>query len=199
MAEAKKTYAVALVLSDKTAEKLSQLRTDYQQVMDYNIIPHITLVYRFSPVFSLFQINEQLEKVAKRYEQFNITLNGIGFFENGNNVVYASLENIRPVKKLHTDIIGSLESFIKEWHTDGEYNLERYVPHVTIGSKIPDSIFPEIKKKYARYRLNYEDTITHFSLFSEKRGTWERKRVYKLGNQGKERKFPKNIGPAFII
>jgi 2'-5' RNA ligase len=190
MAEAKKTYAVALVLSDKIADKLSKLRTDYQQVMDYVIIPHITLVYNFSPVFSLFQINEQLEKVAKRYEQFNINLNGIGFFENGNNVVYAALENMRPVKKLHSDIFRSLESLIKEWHTDADYNLEKYVPHVTIGAKIPDDIFPEIKKKYSRYRLNYEDTITHFSLFSEKRGTWERKRVYKLAGAGKRAAFP---------
>jgi len=180
MGETKKTYAVALVLSDKTADKLSELRTDYQLEMDYIINPHITLVYPFSPVFSLFQINEQLEKVAKRHAPFNIIINGIGFFENGNNVVYAALENIRPVKKLHTDIIKSLEGLIKEWREDEDYNLEKYVPHVTIGANIPDSIFPDIKKKYARYRLHYEDTITQFILFSEKQGTWERKRKYEL-------------------
>lgn len=190
MAEAKKTYAVALELSDKIADKLSKLRTDYQQVMEYMINPHITLVYPFSPVFSLFQINEQLEKVAKRYEPFNINLNGIGFFENGNNVIYAALENIRPVKKLHADIYTSLEGLIKEWQTDVDYNLEKFVPHVTIGANIPDSIFPEIKKKYSRYWFNYKDTITHFSLFSEKRGTWERKRVYKLAEAGKSAAVP---------
>jgi len=178
--EAKKAYAVALVLSEKTAGKLNNLRTDYQQEMDYLIVPHLTLVYPFSPVFSLFQINEQLEKVARRHEQFSITLSGIKFFENGNNVAYAALENIKPVKKLHTDISKSLESFIQYWNTDADYNFEKYVPHVTIGAKIPDNIFPEIKRKYARYRFHYEEIVMQFSLFSEKKGTWERKRVYKL-------------------
>ena len=180
MGEAEKTYAVALILSNKTADKLNKLRTDYQQIMDYIIVPHITLVYPFSPVFSLFQISEQLERVAKKNRQFNIVLNGIKFFENGNNVVYAALKNRRPVKKLHTEIIRSLEGLIKEWRTDGDYNLEKYVPHVTIGAKIPDNIFPDIKKRYSRYKLHSEDTITHFSLFSEKKGVWERKRVYEL-------------------
>jgi 2'-5' RNA ligase len=174
------TYAVALVLSDNTADKLNELRTDYQQVMDYMITPHITLVYPFSPVFSLFQINEQLEKVAKKNKQFNIILNGIKFFENGNNVVYAALRNIGPVKELHMEIFSSLEGLIKEWRTDVDYNLERYVPHVTIGTKIPDRIFPDIKKRYSRLKIHSEDTITHFSLFSEKKGDWERKRVYEL-------------------
>jgi 2'-5' RNA ligase len=180
MAEAKKTYAIALVLSEKTAEKLDGLRTDYQQENDYVINPHLTLAYPFSPVFSLFQINEQLDKVAGRHQQFNITLSSIGFFENGNNVFYAALENIKPVKKLHTDIFKSLADFIQYWNIDADYNLEKYVPHVTIGAKIPDKIFPEIKKKYSRYRFNFEETVTQFSLFSEKKGIWERKRVYKL-------------------
>ena len=180
MAEAKKTYAVALVLSDKTADKLNTLRTDYQQEMDYMITPHITLVYPFSPVFSLFQINEQLEKVARRHEQFNIILNHIGFFENGSNVFYAALHNVRPVKNLHMDIFGSLEGLIKEWHPDSDYNMEKYIPHVTIGARIPDIIFPDIKKKYAAYSIHCEETIKRFILFSEKNGIWERKRVYEL-------------------
>jgi 2'-5' RNA ligase len=183
--EGKKTYAIALVLSDITAEKLNDLRTDYQQVMDYIIIPHITLVYPFSLVFSLFQINEQLYKVAKRHGPFNIVLNGIDFFENGNNVVYAALDNIKPAKKLHMDIVKSLESYIQYWNIEADYNLERYVPHVTIGAKIPDQFFPDIKKKYSRLRFRFEETVTQFCLFSEKNGTWERKKVYKLeGKKG---------------
>lgn len=178
--EGKKTYAVALVLSDKTADILSKLRTDYQQVMDYIIVPHITLVYPFSPVFSLFQINEQLEKVARRHRQFNVVLSNIRFFENGNNVFYAALQNGRAVKNLHMDIAKSLESFIQYWNIDADYNLEKYIPHVTIGARIPDNIFPEIKKRYSRYRIHTEDAVKHFILFSEKNGTWERKRVYEL-------------------
>jgi 2'-5' RNA ligase len=184
MAEVRKTYAIALVLSDNTAEKLNNLRTDYQQVMDYVIIPHITLVYPFSPVFSLFQINDELHKVARKHGQLNIVLNGIGFFENGNNVVYAALENIKPVKKLHTDIVKSLEAYIQYWNIEADYNLQKFVPHVTIGAKIPDQFFPEIKKQYAQYRFRFEETVTKFSLFSDINGNWERKKVYDLEGKG---------------
>jgi 2'-5' RNA ligase len=180
------TYAIALLLSNQTAVKLSKLRTDYQQATGYIVNPHITLVYPFSPVFSLFQVNEQLEKVARRHRQFNVILNHIAFFENGNNVVYAALHNNRTVKSLHMDIFRSLEGFIQEWNIEADYNLEKYVPHVTIGAKIPDSIFPDIKKKYAMYRIYCEDVINRFILFSDDNGNWERKRVYELMVPGKQ-------------
>jgi 2'-5' RNA ligase len=180
------TYAIALILSDKTADKLSKARTDYQQATDYIVNPHITLVYPFSPVFSLFQINEQLEKVAGRHKQFNVILNHIAFFENGNNVVFAALHNNRTVKSLHMDIFRSLEGLIQEWNIEADYNLEKYVPHVTIGAKIPDSIFPDIKKKYSMYRIYCEDMINRFILFSDNNGNWERKRVFELMAPGKQ-------------
>jgi 2'-5' RNA ligase len=186
MEDRKITYAIALILSSKTAEKLNKLRTDYQQATDYIVNPHITLVYPFSPVFSLFQINEQLDKVARRHKQFNVILNHIAFFENGNNVVYAALHNNRTVKSLHMDIVRSLEGLIQEWNIEVDYNLEKYVPHVTIGAKIPDSVFPVVKKQYSSYRIYSEDVINRFILFSDDNGTWERKRVYELKGQGKQ-------------
>jgi 2'-5' RNA ligase len=181
------TYAIALLLSNQTADKLSKLRTGYQEATGYIVNPHITLVYPFSPVFSLFQVNEQLDKVARRHKQFNVILNHIAFFEDGKNVVYAALHNNRTVKSLHMDIFRSLEGLIQEWNIEADYNLERYVPHVTIGAKIPDSIFPDIKKKYSSYSIHCEDTITRFILFSDIDGTWERKRVYELKGAAADR------------
>ena len=180
------TYAIALILSTQTAEKLNKLRTDYQEANNYSVNPHITLVYPFSPVFSLFQVNEQLDKVARRHKQFNVILNHIAFFENGNNVVYAALHNNRTVKSLHMDIFRSLEGLIQEWNIEADYNLEKYVPHVTIGAKIPDNVFPVVKKQYSTYRIYSEDVINRFVLFSEINGNWERKRVFELTVQGKQ-------------
>jgi 2'-5' RNA ligase len=180
------TYSIALLLSAKTAGKLSKLRSDYQQETNYIVNPHITLVYPFSPVFSLFQVNEQLEKVARRHKPFSVILNHVAFFEKGNNVIYAGLHTNRTVKNLHMDIFRSLEGLIQEWNIDVDYNMEKYVPHVTIGANIPDSIFPDIKKKYSAYSIHCEDMVTRFFLFSDNNGTWERKRVYDLAAPGKQ-------------
>jgi 2'-5' RNA ligase len=174
------TYAVVLTFSGEIEKVFSKLRADYQQYINYTIVPHITLVYPFVPVFSLYKVNEQLEKVAKRTKQFSITLNRIEFFEAGNNVAYAAIQNRRAVRKLHTDIIKSLDGLIKEWDTDGKFNLEKFVPHVTIGEKIPVGVFPDIKKRLSKYKLHYEDNITEFSLFSEEKGDWQINRIFKL-------------------
>jgi 2'-5' RNA ligase len=184
MSDEKCTYAVVLTFSGEIEKVFSRLREDYQQYISYTIQPHVTLVYPFVPVFSLFRVIEQLEKVAKRTKQFSITLNRIEFFETGNNVAYAAIEKKRAVKKLHTDIIKSLDGLMKEWHTDGRYNLEKFVPHVTIGERIPAAVFPDIKKRLSKYKLYYQDNITEFSLFSEENGDWQIHRVFTLSGDG---------------
>jgi 2'-5' RNA ligase len=180
MARKEKIYSVDLTFSEEIENVLNKMRQDFQQYIDYVIVPHITLVYPFAPIFSLYQIYEQLEKVAKHTKQFNITLNGIKYFEHENKVVYAAIQNRRPVKKLHTDIIKSLDGFIKETKTDGQFNLDNYTPHVTIGSHIPDSVFENIQKRFSRYKPHFEDKITCINLFTEDKGNWERTRVFEL-------------------
>ena len=180
MAKTKKDYAIVLTFAPRIEKPLSKLREKYLKNTDYQIVPHLTLVYPFMPVFSLYIVNEQLEKVAKRTKPFDITLNGINFFEDESNVIYAAIENKRPVKNLHLDLVRSLEGLIKEQYTDGKYNLGRFVPHVTIGNKIPDDIFPDLKKRLSRYRFYFEENITDFTLFIETSGVWQRKRVFKL-------------------
>jgi 2'-5' RNA ligase len=180
MSKDKNDYAVVLTFSPAVEKTLSKLRQEYLKYIDYKIVPHLTLLYPFMPVFSLYRVIEQLEKVAKHTKPFGITLNGIEFFEDESNVVYAALENKRAVKKLHINLVTSLESLIKEQDTDGKYNLERFVPHVTIGSKIPDEFFLEIKRKLSKKRLYLEDNITDFTLFAENKGAWQRNRVFEL-------------------
>jgi len=180
MVKTTNTYAIALTFSENIDNLFERLRTDYQQDIAYTIVPHITLVNTFAPVFSVFQVNEQLEKVAKRTRQFEVILNSIKFFENGNKVVYAALQYTRPVKKLQTDIVKSLDGLIKEWRTDEKYTPEKLVPHVTIGGKIPANKFPAIKKRFSRITLHYEEQITFFSLFTVENGNWTRTRVFNL-------------------
>jgi len=180
MARKEKIYSIDLTFSEDIEKVLSKMRRDFQQYIDYVIVPHITLVYPFAPVFSLYQIYEQLEKVAKHTRQFDITLKGIKYFENENKVVYAAIQDRRRVKKLHTDIIRALDGFIKETQTDGKFNLDNYIPHVTIGSHIPDNVFKSIKQRFSRYKLHFEDKITYINLFAEDKGNWERTKVFEL-------------------
>ncbi len=180
MARKERIYSIDLTFSEDIEKVLNKMRRDFQQYIDYIIVPHITLVYPFAPVFSLYQIYEQLGKVAKRTRQFDITLKGIKYFDDGNNVVYAAIKNRQPVKKLHADIIKSLDGYIKETQTDGKFNLENYIPHVTIGSHLPDLVFKKVNQRFSKYKLHFEDKITCINLFAEDKGNWERTRVFEL-------------------
>ena len=180
MAESKNLYGIFLTFNSNIEKVFNRLHENFERYFNLPAAPHLTLMYPFVPVFSLFMVNEQLEKVARRTKAFNIVLDGIKFFENESNVIYAAVENKRAVKKLHMDIAGALEGLVQDWRIDAKYNLERFIPHVTIGNKIPDDIFPDLKKRLSRYGLHFEDIITEFSLYAETDGIWQPKRVFKL-------------------
>jgi len=180
MVPSSKIYAVVLTFPDDIEAVISKLLINFEQYFNHSIVPHMTLIYPFTPVFSLYRVYEQLEKVAKETKPFNITLNRIKYFEGENNVAYAALENKRIVKKLHIDLTKALEGLVKERSIDARYTLERFMPHVTIGSRIPDDVLPELRQKLSRFHLYYTNYVTEFSLFIEIDGAWQRKRVFEL-------------------
>lgn len=184
MVEAPKLYAVLLTFSGEIEKVFHNLRADYPQYITNDIFPHLTLLNSFVPVFSLFKVDEQLAEVARRTPPFGISLREIKFFEGGNNVAYADIEPKRAVRRLHVDIVRSLEGLVQEWSTDGRYT-ERFRPHLTIWNRIPPAVFPGVKKKLSRHKLYYEGMITDFSLFVAENGNWQVNRVFNLlGTKG---------------
>jgi RNA 2',3'-cyclic 3'-phosphodiesterase len=175
-----KIYAVALTFPEDIEAVISKLFSKYEQYFNRFIVPHITLIYPFAPVFSLYRVYEALEKAAKETSPFEITLNRIKYFEGGKNVVYAALEHKNAVKKLHIDLSKALEGLIKERSIDSRYVLERFMPHVTLASHIPADVLPELQLKLSRFNMHYTNYVTEFSLFSEVEGAWDRKRAFEL-------------------
>ena len=159
-------YAVALTFPGKIAKELNRLRQEYNQYVGYTIEPHLTLVYPLLPEGDISIVKEKLDAVGKKAKPFTLILNGIEYFEGKNNVAYVAIENKQPVKALHTDIMLSLSGLIKEEYTDGQYNFERFTPHVTIGEQIPEAVFPSVKKMFSDYRLHFEIEMASFALFS---------------------------------
>jgi len=152
--------------------------------MNYIDIPHLTLVYPFVPEVDITIVNEKLEALAKRIKPFTLVLDGIEYFEGDNNVAYIAIEDKRPVIDLHTDIMHSLNGLIKEEYTDGQFNLERFTPHVTVGERIPDEVFLTVKKTFADYQLHYEIEIGSFPLVSSgEDGIWKTVRVFELSGK----------------
>ena len=64
MAESKNLYGIFLTFNSNIEEIFNRLREKYDQYFNLPIAPHLTLMYPFVPVFSLYPVVEQLEKVA---------------------------------------------------------------------------------------------------------------------------------------
>jgi 2'-5' RNA ligase len=180
MVPSSKIYAVALTFPQNIDVLFAKLLANYEQYFNHAIVPHITLIYPFTPVFSLYRVYEALEKAAKETAPFEITINRIKYFERENNVAYAALEHKQLVKTLHIALTKALEGLIKERSIDSKYTLERFMPHVTLASKLPGDVLEELKIKLSRYHLHYTNYVTEFSLFAEIDGAWELKRVFEL-------------------
>ena len=160
-------YAVALILPDEIGKELDRLRNEFSTNMVYIPIPHLTLVYPFTPAIDVSALVDKLKQVAETTVPFTITLNGIGYFEGKNNVAYVAVNSIEPVINLQRKIIFSLAGLLKDELKDeqGNFNLDRFVPHVTIGELIPDEILTEFKRHFSKYITHYETEVTSFSLF----------------------------------
>ena len=160
-------YAIAVILPDEIGKELDRLRNEFSKNMVYIPIPHLTLVYPFTPTIDITALIDKLKQVAETAAPFILTLNGIGYFEGKNNVAYVAVANIKPVINLHRKIIFSLAGLLKDELKDeqGNFNLDRFVHHVTIGELIPDEILAELKRHMSKNITHYETEVTSFSLF----------------------------------
>ena len=174
-------YAIALIFPGAIAKELNVLREKYLHYVGYTIEPHLTLVYPLLLEVDISLVKEKLDAVSKRTKPFTLILNGIEYFEGKNNVAYAAIKDKQPVVALHIDIMRSLNGLIKEEYTAGQYNLERFTPHVTIGEQIPEDVFPAVKNRFSGYRLHYEIEMDSFVLFSAgEDGVWKPNCLFKL-------------------
>ena len=148
--------------------------------MNYSFVPHITLVYPFLPADGIESVIARLEMVAVNTRPFRLTLEGIEYFQTINNVAYIAIKEKELLQALVSDIIKSIKDVITGYYAEKEYDANHYIPHMTIGEKIPAHIFPEVKKRFAGYRIDREIEVKNFSLAGENNGLWEQLRTFKL-------------------
>jgi 2'-5' RNA ligase len=158
-------YAIALVLPGEVEELLDRLRGNFRENMTYISIPHITLAYPFTTETDIALINNELQRVAGNARAFQIVLDGFGYFQGDSNTAYIAIENKQSVVDLHYAINRTLYSLVADGY-NREFNLVNFIPHVTIGTGIPDDILNEVKKTLAEVNVHYECEINSFWLLA---------------------------------
>ena len=158
-------YAVVLTFPDEINGELDILRKNYKQYVNYTIVPHVTLKMPFTLVADITVVIDRLKAIAEKTRSFTLVIAGIQFFDEPGKVAYVAIENKKPVLELHTDIVNSLQGLVKGGGME-IHELDRFVPHITIGASIPDDVFPAVKRLLSDHHLHLECEISAFSLYS---------------------------------
>ncbi len=176
-------YAVALTMNGKAKTELSELRARFYKYMKYDIEPHVTIMYPFTPVGNISDIHTKLSEIVEHAKPFLLVLNSVRYWEGLNNVAYVAVQNRLPVFNLHVAIIHTLQGLTTG---DTTYNLQNFAAHLTITEHIPTEDLPNLKKELSVLEPKYRVRITSFTLFenepSKKGKTWKPNQIFRFGS-----------------
>jgi hypothetical protein len=107
--------------------------------------PHLTLVNPFYPQVSAASIAMNLGVVARRFAPFALSISRLSRFENTDTVMcHVAVENEREVTDLHYAMYESVGGMLRD-HYGGKYNLEGFVPRISVRGSVPLDLVPDIE------------------------------------------------------
>lgn len=160
-------YAVLFTFPQEVEEELKILIDKYNKYVTYSyyLAPHITLKYPFTVKTDFGVVEEKISTVADRTKPFLLILDGIEYWEGPNdNLAYVAIKNKRAVIDLHADIVHSLSGLVDPEY-EGDMELERFRPHITIAQQIPHEVFPVVKKELSSYKVNHRAKMDSFTVY----------------------------------
>jgi len=162
--------AAALLFPEDVSKAIDELRLRFGTPVVRAVVPHITLIYPFTPKTSIDVMHEGLEPVGQRHAPFTVLLNGFRYFEGENTVAYLAVEDAGPILTLHRSVADAL-SDIAEGRL-AHFENEHFVPHVTIHDGVPKERLPSLKAELNAVDFRREARMDSFALFANDGTGW---------------------------
>jgi 2'-5' RNA ligase len=160
------------------SKELQDVANSYRKRYDphYKLIsPHLTVKETFeASEEQLQEIVSELRQVAFTSEPFLLEFNKVSHFHPTNNVIYYAVDDDKELLALHEKINAPAILQHKSQYA--------FVPHVTIGQKMPDD---ELHDIYGRLRMesySFKEKVTQFHLVHQlDNSTWSIQQTFTLG------------------
>ncbi|WP_027962942.1 YjcG family protein [Halalkalibacillus halophilus] len=167
------SYGVAIFPSKDVQDEANSYRMRYDP--NYSRIPpHITLKERFEA--SQSEINEianELSKIAKEMEPFDIEIKKVSSFSPATNTVYLKVEP--------NDNLTHLNDRMHEGNLPDDRQFS-FVPHITISQALSDDEHSDVFGSLKMVTFDMKDTIDRFQLLYQlEDGTWTVYETFKFG------------------
>lgn len=177
------SYATVLTFPKEVENELASLRNKYNKYVTYSIAPHITLKQPFILRVDLKVVDERLRIVANRTKPFVLIHEGVEYFEGSNNAAYIAIKNKEPVRDLHVDIVHSLKGLVEMEYKEN-YELDQFMPHMTIAELIPNEVLVAIKKELSNCKANHRVRMDSFTLYAQGEGrVWKPKTIFRFSGK----------------
>ncbi|HWO98447.1 MAG TPA: YjcG family protein [Bacillus sp. (in: firmicutes)] len=140
------------------------------------IAPHLTVKETFEASESeIKEIVQELERVAKATEPFNLNVTKVSSFSPVNNVLYFKVEKNKALEELYDRL-----------HTGGlsQESPYAFVPHITIGQGLSDDEHLDVYSQLKLVDVSHSELVDRFHLMYQlENDTWT---VYETFRFGKE-------------
>ncbi len=171
-------FALVLHAPPEIAQALDDIRRRYDPAFQVGIEPHITVKRpaTLGPGEKVEPLREVLRQATTQISAFRVQLRGYGVFRQPNsNVLFVKVEDERPFRELHNQVIAGLGRLYPSGLAD-QYEADNYHPHLTIGNKLSDLdlMVLEHELSSSSYQLDFSFIYQHLSLLiSEYEKPWE--------------------------
>jgi 2'-5' RNA ligase len=171
-------YLLLLRVPDEAEEYIKQIRRRFG-FQGPKLRPHITLVPPFNTDLTRDQLISLLSNID--FPGFKQSLNGVGFFEKRNKVIYVDVVLNDFLMNLYLDIRNLLEPVSKRAYGKGALFRSEYKPHITIAKRLLNQDFLKAKSRLAEEELAIDWKVDCFWLyyFSTNNNRWEPLKCFK--------------------
>lgn len=168
-------YGIAIFPSKPIQDEANSYRKRYDP--KYALIPpHITLKEAFqADEETINNLITELKHIANDFKPFNINISKVSDFAPVTNTIYFKVEPIQQLIELY------------ERMHDGKFpkNAKHsFVPHITIGQKLSDGEYSDVRGSLQMKTVEFEDSVDRFQLLYElENGSWTVLETFVFGKE----------------
>ncbi len=170
--------AVALLFPPDIANSIEKVRGEFGSARVRSVVPHITLVYPFTPTSPTTTIITRLNDVGQRIAPFVVSLDRVSYFESPTIVAYLSVIDNGETMRLHRALADSLRGLCQSELL--HFENQNFVPHVSINDEISAEQLAQLKLRLDSLRLDLKPLIDHFCLFQNDGDGWRIAEIIRL-------------------
>jgi 2'-5' RNA ligase len=164
-------YMCGITLPVNAAVAIREIQENYKSSSwSIAIEPHITLVEPGAALASLEQAEELLRNAVSTVSPFDITIRGIGMFDNESHTVFANVESSEELARLQYNTYCASIGFVSKPNIRGTNAGNRFHPHITLSNKLNRVLAEQIRVQLQEQHIDFTFSCNSIVLFSKEAG-----------------------------